>query len=268
MDNKKYVLVTGSTGGLGQAFVKELSKQNKNLLLCGTNDSKLENLKNQIYNENIDVITYAFDLSNENEIYDLVEFIKSKDIYIDLLINNAGFITEGSFEFASSETLTKAIKVNNVGTILLTKLILELNNYKDTNIITISSLAGEYSMPYMSIYSATKSLLTSFFTSINYELKHNNVNVLIVKPGAIPTSKEMKDAIKAQGFKGKLSSVSPEKIAKTALKKSQRKKKTYIPGLLNKLTIIGCKIAPKSLQVKTIGKMWQKSQKKRNIRWK
>lgn len=266
MESKKYVLVTGSTGGLGKAFVYELAKQNKNLLLCGTNQNKLNSLKNSISNESIDILTYAFDLSNENEIYNLINFIKLNDIEIELLINNAGYITEGSIEYSSAETLTKTIKVNNIGTILLTKLVLELNNYHNTNIITISSLASNYPMPYMSIYSASKSLLSSFFTSMQTELKNNNVNILIVEPGAIPTSNDMKSAIKAQGLKGKLSSVSPEKIAKITLKKSLKKKKKYTPGLLNKLTKVVCKITPQFIQVKAISKMWKKSQKKRGIK--
>lgn len=263
---KNYVLVTGASGGLGNAFVQELSNQNKNLIICGTNIEKLNELKNKIKNNKISILPYAFDLSNEQEIYRLVEFIKSQNINIEMLINNAGFITEGSIQFARAENLIQTIKVNNIGTILLTKLLLEQNAYKDLSIITVSSLASNYPMPYMAIYSATKSLLTSFFYSLKSELKQNNVKVLIVEPGAIPTSQDMINAIKAQGIKGKLSSVSAKVIAKNSLKKSAKNKKIYTPGFLNKLTKFVCKFTPKSLQIYSISKMWKKSQQKRGIR--
>ena len=55
------------------------------------------------------------------------------------------------------------------------------------------------------------------------DIKQDNVNVLIVEPGAIATSEEMKTAIETQGLKGKLSSVSPEKIAKKSIKYSVKK---------------------------------------------
>ena len=74
------------------------------------------------------------------------------------------------------------------------------------------------------------------------------------------------EAIKAQGLKGRLSSVPAEKIAKKSLKLVQKNKFRYIPGGFNKLTYFVSKLTPKSLAVKFAGKMWKKSQEKRNIK--
>lgn len=268
MKAENWTILTGATGGLGKAFLDELMSKNKNVIICGTSNQKLEQLKNLYINNNSKIVCYAFNLADTNQILQFAEFVKTNNFCVNTLINNAGFITEGSIEYSPYSNFTNAIDVNCKGTILLTKLILDLNNYKNTNIITISSLASNYPMPYMSVYSATKSLLTSFFLSLRSELKKNNVNVTIVEPGAIPTSKDMISAIKAQGFKGKLSSTSAQKIAKISLIKNSKHKKFYTPGFVNKLTKVASKITPKGLQMCVISKMWKKSQEKRNIKWK
>lgn len=184
-----------------------------------------------------------------------------------MLINNAGFICEGSTQFSDVQTLQRCIQVNNLATVFITKNILDLHKIDNhLDIITISSLAGNYPLPYMAIYASTKAFLKNYFLSLRYEYRKQNVNFLVVQPGAIATSDSMKEAITAQGLKGKLSAVPPQKIAKVSLKKVKKNKSTYIPGAFNKLTNIVSKITPLSLQIKVAGKMWKKSQKIRNIK--
>ena len=268
MNKLDITLITGACGGLGQSFCYELVKKNQNLLLCGTNENKLSDLKNklQAVNNNVRIYTFVLNLLNHEDIDSLIDYVNSNNLKIVRLINNAGFITEGSIANARKSTLLEAIKVNCEGTIYLTKSVLD--NKKDDdklNIITISSLASCYPLPYMAIYAATKSLIKNFMLALRYEYKDKNVKVLVVQPGAIATSNAMKEAIKAQGIKGELSSVSPDKIASKSLKKSAQNKANYIPGFFNKFTKAISYLCPMSLQIKFAGKMWKKSQQKRNI---
>ena len=102
--------------------------------------------------------------------------------------------------------------------------------------------------------------------SLREEYKKQNVKVLVVEPGAIATSNDMKQAIEAQGLKGKMSSVSPKKIAKNSISRSLKNKSRYIPGFFNKVTMFVSNLAPTKLKIKAISKMWRKSQEKRNIK--
>ena len=265
----KYALITGATGGLGRAFCKELCKKFENLFLTGTSQDRLEKLKDELLqaNNNLNIICYACDLSSQNSISNLINFVDSEKIQIEFLVNNAGFITEGSFKNATISTILNCIKVNCEGTIYLTKEILDRKNPEDSlKIITVSSLAGNYPLPYMSIYSATKVMLKNFMLAIKEEYKNDNINLTVVQPGAIATNDDMKLAIKAQGIKGRLSSVEPEKIAKKAIKSCNKNKSIYIPGFFNKLTAFVSKLVPLKLQIKIAGKMWKKSQLKRGIK--
>ncbi|MGN0960811.1 MAG: SDR family NAD(P)-dependent oxidoreductase [Christensenellales bacterium] len=269
LDNNSYVLVTGATGGLGKAFCFELAKLNYKLYITGTSDEKLSKLKDELLVEfpSLDIKSLACDLSNFENRVDFINNLKENKINIDFLINNAGFITEGSINNAKVETLLKCIQVNCEGTIHLTKALLDIkSNDTPFNIICVTSMASNYPMPYMAIYSATKSLIKNFMLALRQEYIRDNVNVLIVEPGAIATSENMKEAIKSQGLKGKLSSVEPSKIAKNSIKKVFKGKKKYVPGFFNKLTLFVSKLAPISLQTKAIARMWRKSQDKRNIK--
>ena len=269
MEELKYTLITGATGGLGKAFTKECAKLGQNLILTATNQDRLDELKKETLKKfNIKIITKSCDLSNYNDICDFVNFLDANKLQIENFISNAGFITEGSIQYAQTDTLIKCIKVNCEGIVHLTKKILDRKPPKvKMRILSVTSMAGEYSMPYMAIYSATKSMLTSFMTSLGIEYKKDNVRVLIVKPGAIATTQEMKDAINAQGLKGKLSSIDPNTIASKSLRLLfKTHKKSYIPGFFNKLTIFSSALFSKNCKAKIAGKMWKKSQEKRNIK--
>lgn len=263
------ILITGSTGGLGKSFVKCFCKDNNHLILTSTSQDKLDKLIKEIkdLNSNIKTTPIVCNFLDNKSIDNLIYYLKEKNIQLDYLINNAGYITEGSIENTSVDTLIDCIKVNCIGTTQITKKILDLHdNSHLLKIITIASMAGEYPMPYMAAYAATKSYLKNFMLSLGYEYKKNNVRSLVVLPGAIATSHAMKEAIKAQGLKGKLSAISPDLIAKNSIKKCNKGKKTYIPGHFNKLTRICSFFVSTQIKMKAIGSMWKKSQEKRNIK--
>lgn len=271
MENEKiqYVtLLTGACGGLGHAFATELTKNGTPILICGTSETKLTALKDELstINKDLKIFSFVLDLSNQQNIANLATFLTQHNLQVNRLINNAGFITEGSIKNAPIDTLLQTIKVNCEGTISLTKLILDQKKSdEELKIITIASLAANYPMPYMAIYASTKSLLKNFMLSLRYEYRKDNVKVTIVTPSAIATSQAMKDAISAQGFKGKISCVSPEKIARKSLIKNEHNRAVFIPGGFNKfVNFISC-LTPRALKIHFIGSSWKKSQNKRNI---
>lgn len=267
MENNLYTLITGATGGLGQAFCNEFANRGHNLFLTSTNQERLDELKQKLQSShpNIKIETLACDLSISQDINNLTNHILS-NFKLNFIVSNAGYITEGSIQNSPLDTLLTCIDVNCKGSVQLIKNLVDKKdpNHK-LNIITIASMAANYPMPYMAIYAATKAFLKNFMLAMRAEYKKQNVNILIVEPGAIATSSEMKAAIKAQGLKGKLSATPPEKIAKKAYKKSLKNKARYIPGFFNKLTLFFSALLPTALKTKFISKMWKKSQQKRGI---
>lgn len=265
-NNKTHTLITGACGGLGQAFVRECAAQGRNLLLTGTNLEKTQCLAQSLEKAfpGIDIKFYVCDLSRASSRAGLLKFIKTEKLAVSTLINNAGFIAEGAFLEHSDAEILKIIRTNCEGTIDLTQKIIKLaKDGHPLEILTVSSLGGCYPMPQMAIYSATKRMLLSFMIALREEVKPQGIKISTVCPGGIPTTDAMKKAIKAQGLGGRLSSKSPEFVAKKALKGLNKNKAVIIPGFFNRLLKVAGKPISEVAIARGIGSRWRKSQKTR-----
>lgn len=260
-----YTLITGSTGGLGTAFVFELLKQNENLILTSTKQEKLDALLKTIPNKN-SILTFVCNLSKKQDRQNLLKFIKEKKITITRLINNAGVIIEGDMEKFDDEQIENAIMVNCVGTVDLTKKIVTIRDKtQKLEVLTVASVAARYPIPHFGIYAATKAFLLSMMTSLSYEYNKKDVTFSTVCPGGMATNPEMVESIKSMGLGGKLSTIKTEKVAKIALKGLKKGKRVITPGFFNKFLVFLGKLVPITCQAKQAGKIYKKSQKKRNI---
>lgn len=266
---ENYTLITGATGGLGKAFACACAKRGDNLVLSGTKQEKIDALKEEISGQfkDVKIIAKACDLSDDNERVKFFDFIKKQKININFLINNAGMIVEGDFINMSDEDALKVIKVNCEGTIDFTQKVIKMRDEKSPlHVITIASLAGYYPMPHMAMYAATKAMLKSFMVALAYEVKDKNVFITTICPSGIYTSDAMKEAIKAQGFNGKITANTPEEVAEFALKASLKHKVVAVPKAVNRFVKFVSKFPSEKSLAKTTGRMWKKSQDKRNIK--
>ncbi len=262
-------LITGATGGLGGAFARECAARGDNLFLTGTKSDRLDAITAEIRAAfpNIVVESGLCDLSDEYGRKKLLEDIKNRGYNVNYLINNAGLITEGATLEESDEQIIKCIRVNCEGTIDMTQKVIKMRDSGEPlTVLTVSSLAYAYPMPYMNIYAATKRMLVSFMTALSVELKSTNINISVVCPSGIYTTPAMKEAIASQGLAGKLSSHDPEFIAMYALKKAGKKKLITIPGAFNRFVKAVSSPFSEKFLAKVVGARWKKSQKKRNIR--
>ena len=204
---KKYILLTGATGGLGKAFANELMQKNKNLIITATNQERLEILKKELLekNSNIDIVCRECDMSSEESRRKLFDFLCGNNFQIEMLINNAGYITEGEIARVTPESIRQAVRVNCEGTADITKFVVDGHNPANKlEILTVASLAAEYPMPYMAVYAASKAFVLSFMTALREEVKDKNIVVSTVIPSGIYTTQAMKDAIKSQGLAGRV----------------------------------------------------------------
>ena len=154
--NKKCVLVTGASSGIGCAICRKFAHNNYEVILhYNTHEKEVLELKNELdKNYNLNCLCVKCDLQNENEINNMYNIIKDKYEYIDVLVNNAGIAIDTLFEDKTKEQFMKTLEVNLVAPFLLSKLFGEdmLKN-KNGNIINISSTNGidsyyQYSLDY------------------------------------------------------------------------------------------------------------------------
>lgn len=259
-------IITGATGGLGRAFVFECAKKNYDLVLTATNITRLNSLKDELLNifPKVSIETFECKLNEKKSRENLYSFLASLEIKPNILINNAGYIFEGSVLGCSLDEISACIDVNVKGTTELTYWFLTNREKSVKNyILFVSSMASYYPMPQMATYSATKSYLTNISIALRHELKRENVNVSCICPGGMATSDAMKKSLKSQGIGGKLSAQSTEKVARIGIKNMLKNKAVCVPGFFNKLTILFSSLFPKKVIASFVGNRWTKCEKKR-----
>lgn len=247
----EYSIIFGACGGLGKAFTKALAKENKNLILVGTNLNKLSNLKDEILplNHKILVEIFTCDLAEQNSretLYSsLNRYVISELYYV------AGIDTRMEFLKYTESKIVHQARVNFEGAVSSVNFLLKQRK-TPLKILVVSSMCGLTPMPYFSEYSATKSALNFFCFALRKELKGSGVKLTVLAPSSIPTREDVIRDIEAQGLTGKLASKSPEFVVKKGLKALEKNKRICIPGFYNKLVNFLNKITPLWLKTSII----------------
>ena len=192
----KNIILTGGTGGIGESIVKTLTSFNANLIVTGTNDKKLEELKKTYKN----IISIKQDISVHDELEEFIDKCSNEfEDKIDILINNAGVTNDNLTIRMKKEEWDKVININLTSTFLLTKYtIKKMLKKKFGKIINITSVVGHTGNLGQVNYSASKGGLTSMSKSLSLEYAKKNITVNCIAPGFIDTemTKKLNDEIK------------------------------------------------------------------------
>ena len=175
------LLITGGTSGLGYATVKKLENC-KIILTYNNNALKAESMKS----ENIDV--FKCDMTSENDIKKLYNYVVDKYGYIDVLINNAAIAIDTLYEDKTKENFIKTLDTNLIGPFLLSRYFGDLMyQRKSGKIINISSTNGiDTNYPMSLDYDASKAGLISLTRNLALQYAPY-VLVNAVAPGWINT---------------------------------------------------------------------------------
>ena len=181
LENKK-ILITGSSGGIGQSLCKKFIKNNCNLIFTSSSNDKLKLLKNQFGKDHF---YYQLDLANDNLTENILK-ITSENKDIDVLINNAGITKDNLLIRMKSEQWNEVINVNlNSNFHIIKAVIPNMLKQKSGKIIGITSVVAFSGNPGQSNYTASKSGMVSMYKSIGLEVAQRNININLIAPGFI-----------------------------------------------------------------------------------
>ncbi len=182
-------LVTGASSGLGAAFAEELARRQANLVLVARSEPVLTATANRLhdrYGVRTDVIVQ--DLAAEGAATAVRRRIDELGVRVNLLVNNAGFATQGRFETISTDRDHQQVMVNVTAVVDLTHALLPDMLVEGTGgIINVASLGGFQPAPYLAVYAATKAFMLSFSQALSAELHGRGIAVLALCPGPVDT---------------------------------------------------------------------------------
>jgi short-subunit dehydrogenase len=180
----KNIILTGATGGIGQAIAKDLSAAGAHLILVARNDERLSSLVDELGTYKHRAI--SADLSCDDGRQQVVDSCCDADI--SLLINAAGTNEFGLFEKQSAESVRQLLDINLLSPILLSLALLPLLQQQDeSRIINIGSTFGSIGYPGFGTYCASKFGLRGFTESLRRELADTNTRISYVAPRATRT---------------------------------------------------------------------------------
>lgn len=188
----KVILLTGAGGGIGFETAKALVYMGAKVIVAEIDKGKIlcaQSALDSIFGKN-SVEFYEIDLSDENQIYDLVSHVKDKYGRIDVLFNNATIATMGTVEEASIDVWDKSYAVNFKAPLLLTQLSLPLMKQKNSGTIVFVSSSG--AAPFMGAYEVFKTAQVELSNTLYGELESTNIKVYTIGPGLVKTETAMK----------------------------------------------------------------------------
>lgn len=188
MKDKKTVLVTGCSSGIGYATCLVFARNNFATYGSVRDLSKAERIQEITNREKLPLKIIRLDVNEDESIRIAIQKIISDSGGIDILINNAGYGMFGPIEEISIKEIKEQFETNFFGTIRLIKAIVPImRKQRNGTIVNISSMVGRFGVPLNAAYVSSKFALEGLSESISFELQEFGIKVILVEPGVIQT---------------------------------------------------------------------------------
>jgi short-subunit dehydrogenase len=199
------------------------------------------------------IVPFAADLVTSEGLGSLVARIRDLDA-IELLVNNAGVSTSGNFSESVLERELAEIGLNVNAVVSLTHAVLaQMLLRKRGAIINLASVVAFQPFPHFAVYAASKAFVLSFTEALAEEVKGSGVRIMALCPGAAKT--EMSVFSHNEGLLGKLPSLSPDQIVRTALRGIEGGSVVKIVGWLNRTLVFVNRFVPRKVVRWMMGKI-------------
>lgn len=231
-----YALVTGASSGIGLCYARELASRGYNLLIVSNQERELSDTAEALRRDfGITVLSLYKDLTAPDAALELLEWVRGCGADLELLINNAGVFF---FNNLIDTAWPRVELMLDLHIRALTQMTQEFGRYfvhqGHGYILNMSSMSAWMAMPGINIYNSTKAYILNFSRSMWYELRPYGVTVTAICPGAIDTglyglAPRLRRLAVNLGI-----SMPPEKMVRKALNALFRKRKSYVPGWINR----------------------------------
>lgn len=264
-ESKKVAVITGASSGIGRASAARLVKRGYRVFDLSRTENPQEGVEHVMC-----------DVTKSETIAQAVQRVKDLAGRIDLLLLSAGMGIAGAIEFTTEGEMQRQFDVNVYGPIRVIQAALPLMREQEKvgsergRIVFVSSMAAVFSIPFQSMYSASKAAINSYAFALRNEVKHYDIKVSCVMPGDVHTNfkrttdltgaevyPHMKGAIE-QMIKDEENGLTSDAVAKRVVKACTCRcpKIFYRSDFLSSLECILQRIVSNSVAAWVVGKMY------------
>lgn len=184
----KTAIVTGASGGIGQAVAEALARAGADVAICGQNQERLAATAALVTATGRRVLSYAMNVAQAEAVQQTVDDVAKQWGRIDIMVNNAGITKDGLLIRMSEQDWDDVINVNLKSVFLFSKAVARVMMKQRTgSIVNIASIIGLIGNPGQGNYSASKGGIIAFTKSVARELASRNVRANAIAPGFVET---------------------------------------------------------------------------------
>jgi NAD(P)-dependent dehydrogenase (short-subunit alcohol dehydrogenase family) len=185
MAERKTVLITGGSGGVGSALARQLASDGWQVFATARDPKTIERTKKGAG----EVVPIALELTDDASVAAAATAVREHtgERGLDGLVNNAGVIVQGPLELVPSSELRRQFEINVLGQMALTQAVLPQLRAARGRIVNVGAPTGRLAIPLMGPIGASKAALHSINDALRMELRHQGIVVSLVVPGALET---------------------------------------------------------------------------------
>lgn len=256
-------LITGASGGIGEAFAHLLAAEGYELVIASRKESELNRVKGLIGAKlDVPVTVIGLDLSRQDAGEILQNELEARNQSPDVLINNAGFGLLSLAVKASREEQLNMIDLNvRTLTDLTLRFLPAMLARKRGGVINVASIAAFFPGPYMAVYYATKGYVMSFTDALSSELKGRGVTLTSLCPGPVITgfqSRAGMTGLKALKYAGK---VTAQDVALAGWNGFKAGKRVVLPAPVDAFTAYFGRLLPRRVMMPFLKSMQRPPQR-------
>lgn len=232
---RRLAIVTGASAGIGAAFAERLARDAYDLVLVARRRDRLDALAERLvraHERRVDVL--VADLGSPEGVRALEARIASEPA-LELVVNNAGFGTSGTFADLDRDAEEEEVRLNVLALLRLTHAaVAAMQKRGHGTVINVSSLAGFQPAPFNATYAATKAFVNSFTQAVSEELRGTGVRLQLLCPGFTRTEFQEVAGVRTDDLPD-FAWMSPEAVVEISLEALRKGDLVVIPGGGNKV---------------------------------
>jgi short-subunit dehydrogenase len=255
----KHALITGATSGIGYELTRLFAHDGHNVVLVARSSNDLDRVAAECRGLGVTAHTIAKDLTKPGSPDEVFAEIRSRNIPINFLVNNAGYALYGPFAKSNLADDLANMQLNMVALVHLTRLFLDdMIARREGRILNLASTAAFQPGPMMALYYASKAFVLSFSEALHDELRPAGVTVTALCPGPTQTGFQSKAGVEGiRLVSGRLMDAAA--VAKDGYRAMMRGKPVVISGFKNQVMMWGSKLSPRSIPIAIVRRLHQRA---------